>query len=179
MILIDPKFARPSMRDKSLSALDTEISSILENDAPDDEKAKLYLMALKRAKFYGQDPTPATKPVDKLESTVLDSLPPIQRYKAKRTMDLLKRDSAVDFDGQGQLVYRQSVVPGSNIVDLISDVTRTKSTEDPIGWEALAESLRDNKASHDFISNTRSWNFMRDPKPKRSKVGKARRWLEY
>src|SRR5271163_2622302 len=92
MILIDPKFARPSMRDNPLSALDTEISSILENDAPDDEKAKQYLMALKRAKCYGQDPAPSTNSVDKLESTVLGSMPPTQRYKAKRTMDLLKRD---------------------------------------------------------------------------------------
>ena len=57
-ILVDPRFARPSMKDKALSGLDTDISSILESDEPDEIKvSKVRRIAetfqvLFRAKIY-------------------------------------------------------------------------------------------------------------------------------
>ena len=176
MMLVDPRFARPSMRDKSLSAMDTEIANTLDSDAPDDVKAKHYIMTLKRYKFHEEIPKPTVKPIEKLESTVLQSVSQKQQYKAKRAMDLLKRNSEVDFNDQGELIYRQSKVPGSNIVDLIEDLTRTTSTEAPVGWEALAQSL--NKAPCEIVSNTRSWNYLRDSAPRR-KTKSKQKWIEY
>ena len=178
MMLVDPRFARPSMREKSLSALDTEIANTLDSDEPDDVKVKRYLMTLNRFKFHEEIPKPSTSPIEKLESTVLQSVPQNQQYKAKRVLDLLKRSSEVDFNDQGEIIYRQSKVPDSNILDLIEDVTRTKSTEPPVGWEALAESLKASKAPREVVSNTRTWNFMRDPAPRRKDKGK-RKWVEY
>ena len=51
-ILVDPRFARPSMKDKALSGLDTDISSILESDEPDEIKMQKYAASLKRFKSY-------------------------------------------------------------------------------------------------------------------------------
>jgi len=39
-VLMDPRFVRPSMRDKVLSRLDQDISNILDSDASDEAKAK-------------------------------------------------------------------------------------------------------------------------------------------
>jgi hypothetical protein len=178
MMLVDPLFARPSMRDKSLSALDMEIANTLDSDEPDDVKAKRYTMTLNRFKFHEEIPKPSLNPMEKLESTVLQSVPPKQQYKAKRVMDMLKSNSEVDFNDPGELIYRQSRVPSSSIVDLIEDLTRTKSIETPVGWEALAESLKASKAPREIVSNTRSWNFMRDPTPRRKDKGKHK-WVEY
>src|SRR5438876_9739159 len=51
-VLVDPRFARPSMRDKVLSGLDTEISDILNSDVPDEMKARSYISALARFRNY-------------------------------------------------------------------------------------------------------------------------------
>jgi hypothetical protein len=57
-VLVDPRFARPSMREKVLSELDTQISNILNSDAPDDIKAMSYVSTLTRFKHYSAPPKP-------------------------------------------------------------------------------------------------------------------------
>ena len=44
-VLVDPRFVRPSMRDKVLSALDIDISNILNSNDSDEFKAKSYMSA--------------------------------------------------------------------------------------------------------------------------------------
>ena len=55
-VLVDPRFVRPSMREKALSGLDTEISSILNSDVSDEIKARSYISALTRYKNYSAPP---------------------------------------------------------------------------------------------------------------------------
>ena len=54
---MDPRFVRPSMRDKALSGLDSEISSILDSGDSDEIKARNYTAALARFKNYSKPPT--------------------------------------------------------------------------------------------------------------------------
>ena len=55
-VLVDPRFVRPSMRDKVLSGLDTEISNILNSDVSDEIKARSYVSALARFRNYSVTP---------------------------------------------------------------------------------------------------------------------------
>ena len=55
-VLVDPRFARPSMLDKTLSGLDNDISIILNGDDSDEIKAKKYISALARFKNYSSPP---------------------------------------------------------------------------------------------------------------------------
>ena len=57
-VLVDPRFVRPSMRDKVLSALDTDISNILNSDEPDEVKARNYIATLSRFKSISAPPKP-------------------------------------------------------------------------------------------------------------------------
>jgi len=57
-VLVDPRFVRPSMRDKVLSGLDTDISNILNSDDSDEIKAKSYIAALARFRNYSFPPKP-------------------------------------------------------------------------------------------------------------------------
>ena len=98
LVLIDPRFARPSMREETLNALYSKIESILSSDAPDDEKAKQYIQTLKRFKYYDEIPTPPMKQIEKLESNVLQSLSSHQQHRAKRLLDHLKTVPEVDFN---------------------------------------------------------------------------------
>ena len=55
-VLVDPRFVRPSMRDKALSGLDNDISNILNSDLSDEIKARNYVSALARYKNYSTPP---------------------------------------------------------------------------------------------------------------------------
>ena len=77
-VLVDPQMYRPSLPEKSLSGLDREIRTILDNDIPDDEKAKLYTQTLKKYKTYDNNTkTPEPKPMIDLT----DTLPPVSNIR--------------------------------------------------------------------------------------------------
>ena len=58
-ILMDPHFARPTMRDKVLSGLDSEILSTLNSQESDEIKAKKYALTLRRFVNYSKPPKPS------------------------------------------------------------------------------------------------------------------------
>ena len=157
LVLVDPRMTRPSMKDKTLSNLDTIISETLNSEMSDDEKAKRYAMALRSFKYYDAPPAPAK---DEKESEILSSIDPSVQYKAKRLLDQLKRNPDVDWSGKGELIYKQSLIPNSNVVDLLSDVLKKKSTELPTGWKQFAASLKETNAPRELISNTDRWMYM-------------------
>jgi len=57
-VLMDPRFARPSMLDKTLSGLDTDISNILYSTDSDEIKVKKYISDLARFRNYSSPPKP-------------------------------------------------------------------------------------------------------------------------
>jgi len=57
-VLVDPRFVRPSMRDKVLSGLDSDISNILNSEESDEIKAKNYAATLSRFRNYSDPPKP-------------------------------------------------------------------------------------------------------------------------
>lgn len=74
-VLMDPRFVRPSMRDKVLSSLDSDISNILNSDATDEAKTKSYVSALSRFKTY-LAPTKPDKPITSSTSPLVPPVPP-------------------------------------------------------------------------------------------------------
>ena len=57
-VLVDPRFVRPTMREKALSELDTDISNILNDDTSDEIKAKKYVATLARYRNLSASPKP-------------------------------------------------------------------------------------------------------------------------
>ena len=51
-VLVDPQMYRLSLPEKSISGLDLEIRTILDNDLADDQKAKMYSSVLKKYRTY-------------------------------------------------------------------------------------------------------------------------------
>src|SRR6267154_6380097 len=83
-VLVDPRFVRPSMRDKALSGLDTEKSNILNEDVSDEIKAKSYVSALARFRNISAPPKPVkTAPTPQLPSTEAfkAAIPPKRPHK--------------------------------------------------------------------------------------------------
>ena len=84
-VLVDPRFVRPSMRDKALSGLDADISSILKSDEPDEIKVRNYMTALSRYKNYSASPKPVPLTVPPQPPTQPDpaipAVPPVLQFK--------------------------------------------------------------------------------------------------
>ena len=95
-ILVDPQMYRPSMPEKSLSGLDHEIQATLNGDLPDDQKAKLYMITLKKYRAHDGSTKPAAPKID-LDSELADSLPPTEQYKAKKLMRLIRDNPDIDW----------------------------------------------------------------------------------
>jgi hypothetical protein len=138
-VLVDPQMYRPSMPEKSLSSLDHEIQSTLNSQLPDDEKAKLYVSALKRFKAYDKKPPPSKI---NIETELNDGLPPNQQYKAKKLLRLIKDNPDIDWSDKGELIYKQTKISKSHVADLFGDVLSTqRPVEGPVGWEAFDEGI--------------------------------------
>lgn len=95
---MDPRFVRPSMRDKALSGLDSAIADILNSDDSDDIKAKSYITALSRFRNYSNPPTKAVK--QETPPTVQPPPPIIPPVKAKRS----RRARALSKDASQNIV---------------------------------------------------------------------------
>src|SRR6267154_4370398 len=68
-VLVDPRFVRPTMRDKVLSTLDSDISNILNSNDSDEIKAKNYISTLARFRNL-------SAPVKPEKITPVSSAPP-------------------------------------------------------------------------------------------------------
>jgi len=170
LLLVDPN-AVPSAPShcnhpqgaKTVDGLDTEIRNTLNSDLSDDVKAKLYLMTLKKFRAFEYNKTHRTddrdRPLD-LDRHLSQSFPDAQRHLAKGILDKLRDNPDVSFTPKGQLIYRQSPIVGSDLVDLVRDVLKRKNTNPPLGWAEFARALRDANVPKSFIVNADRWKVM-------------------
>ena len=177
-VLVDPQFAKATMKQKTLGKLDTDIDSILNSDASDYEKALNYTAALTVYRNFNFPSEAKPKVIEKLEPEVLESLPIAQKYKAKRIIKRLKQRPEVDWGSDGELIFRQTKIPKSNIVDLIDDVTKNTTLEEaPVGWQALAAALKSAETPRDLVPNKARWNFMQGKTKRKSDKLTRAQWI--
>jgi len=167
-MLVDPQMYRPSMPEKSLGNLDSEIRATLNGDLPDDQKAKQYMLTLKKFRVH-ENSTKPTKPKPAITDELVGSLPPNQQYKAKKLLRLIRDNPDIDWSDKGELIYKQSLIPKSHVADLFADSLSTKKpTEDiPAGWEQFDEVLESSQVPA-TLARRRS---------KRRRSGK--KWINY
>jgi hypothetical protein len=164
LILMEPKLVKPTIKDKTLSKLDDDIVDILNSDLPDDVKAKRYSMTLRRYRVYDEEPEKKPPTANETpESQALKSVPTEVQHKAYRLLNTLKRDPNISFTDDGRLVYKQNIVPGSNITDLMVNLMQRSSSAFPPGWHEIASSLKNFVAPKDIINNQNVLKYMRSP----------------
>jgi hypothetical protein len=145
------------------SQLDSEVRNILNGDDPDDIKVKRYGMILK--KFRVREPIKRDEQEKIDEEEILESVPSAIRYKAKRLIRIVKENPQLAWNERGELVYKQTTIVGSNIVELFNDVLKQKRAgeDKPRGWKEFAEGLTEsNDVSKDLISNYASWKVINE-----------------
>ena len=159
MILVDPAnmhaLYRPTPVDRKLSSLDDEVSSVLRSDLPDDEKAKLYMIALRRYRHFDAPPVEKT---DSLKE-ILDSVKPELQIKAKRILKQIKPH--VRWSEDGELVSGNELVPDSNLAELLNEAATKHGVDDIIGLDEFAEALKRSDTPSHFIPNERLQRHLR------------------
>lgn len=114
-VLVDPRFVRPSMRDKLLSGLDSDISNILKSDEPDEVKVRNYMTALTRYKNYSTPPKspPPEIPQQAPQPTqAIPAVPPVIQFKvttpSKRSGKRVKIEPLDSDSSLAQKLWRQT-----------------------------------------------------------------------
>ena len=170
-----------------LSTLDSQMKAILEdNSMAPPMKLRNYYYALKRydavqdnmdtqPSIYRKDkptpqhqqPLPQTYPgptVSELPATeheILETLPVGLRNTGKLLLNYIKENPEISWTANRQMVYRGNPVPGSNIFDLVSDMTRNRrSAHSPQGWREFSEALIRQNVPRAAVGNERRWQFM-------------------
>ena len=194
MVLIEPRLLekwKETVQNKTLSKLDDEIGALLNQNIPDDEKAKLYSSTLNRFLKIEKPQTTAkptlsestetapstndtatgTDPVEledgepqhiqTVESLTLSTIPKKFRSKAANLMSHIRNNTDIRWNAKGELIVDDTIVPKTNIVDLINDLSRArKNVSHPRGMMALTNSLKESNVPRELIGNEHLWEFM-------------------
>src|SRR5271163_1126845 len=186
-VLVDPRFVRPSMRDRTLSGLDADISNILESDASDEMKPKNYADTLSSFKHIFNPPLEKPKPAEKPKTQALPAREKKLRYKIKQLQNRLGRKERLEFDDGGKLDQ-------ANISDSdISELTVDDPSEVEAEWEQLKETPHKKSTPHSKkqparrdagYKAPRNWAEMLDRMPKSTRKSsrpqtKRKTWVQY
>ena len=144
--------------DEHLSDLDKQIQDILKKRMNDDEKAKLYAQALQKYVTFPNVNTmkpnveeePSVNSAD-IESKILNSVPVKRKNTAVKILDFLKQHE-ISWSPNKELKQNNSVIPGSDILQLINFLVRDR-TRKPAGFEEFKQILDMKNFPQDFIKN--------------------------
>jgi len=177
-LLMDPmtyekhmsEYAQTSPILKRESDMNREMRQVLDSDDPDDIKVLKYSQIL--AKLRGIHKLPEENNID--EKYILDSIAENVRHKAKRLLDKVIENTKLGWNNYGELIYRQTPIPNSNIVQLLTDIMKTRTHEKPVGWQDFAEALAGNldRVDKELVPNPSSWKIISGEK--KARVHRAR-----
>ena len=148
------------------------------DDLPEDTKATMYAQQLQRVnQLKNQVFRPETSPVQMITHTeqtmtsksdgatssqqlnetdkqVIDSVPKTMQNRAKLLIQKLKDHSdVISWNDNGQLVSEGSIVPNSNIVNLVNDVMQKRKGFNPEHSNTFAKALAKLNVPEDYLRN--------------------------
>ena len=148
------------------------------DDVPEDTKATMYAQQLQRVnqlknQVFRPEPSPvqmitqtertmtsesdsATPPLqfNATDKQIIDSVPKTMQNRAKLLIQKLKDHSdVIRWNDNGQLVLEGSIVPNSNIVDLVNDVMRKRKGFNPEHSNTFAKALAKINVREDYLRN--------------------------
>lgn len=87
-------------------------------------------------------------------------IPKTYRGKGKKLLNFILNSSQIDWESEGRVKIDGSVIPGSNIVELVKDVVkpkRNKKDDPPLGRAQFVDALKRVKVPPDAIGNKSFW----------------------
>ena len=144
---------------QQLVTLDSEMKEILQENIPDHEKAQKYFQTLQK---YMTTKENATKVVEEKEPiqpadivpSPIDDIPTRHKKKAEQIFNWMKRVAPdITWNTRGEV----RGIPGSNIADLITELSKSKSTTTPTGFTQFTELVKEANIPQTLVSNKEHW----------------------
>ena len=148
------------------------------DDVPDGTKATMYAQQLQRVnqlknQVFRPEPSPvqmithteqtmtsksdSVTPYQQISATdkrIIDSVPKMMQNRAKLLIQKLKDQlDCISWNDNGKIVLEGSIVPNSNIVDLVNDVKRKRKGFNPEHSNTFAKALAKIIESEDYVRN--------------------------
>ncbi|KAF4520551.1 hypothetical protein B566_EDAN008750 [Ephemera danica] len=99
---------------------------------------------------------------DSVLQTMVNSFAKNHRFRNKASVlyGILKRSPDIKWDDGGRVYIKDQIIRGSNIIDLMNDVIRSRQGEPPTGWEQFASVLASINVPREYIGNENRWNYI-------------------
>ena len=148
------------------------------DDMPEDTKTTMYAQQLQRVnqlknQVFRPEPSPvqmitrteqtmtsesdsatSSQKFNATDKQIIDSVPKTMQNRAKLLIQKLKDHSdVISWNDNGQLVLEGSIVPNSNIVDLVNDVMRMRKGFNPEHSNIFAKALTKINVPEDYVRN--------------------------
>lgn len=101
-------------------------------------------------------PAVAVPKTREMDQQVIRSVSNKMQRKAGLLLDHLKKSNVIQWNDDGEISYRGEPIPGSNIVDLVTNTMKTKSSArlPPLpGSNEFAQALKETKVPRDYVVN--------------------------
>ena len=155
---------------QQLVTLDTEMKDILNAELPDAVKAQKYFQTLQKymtTKEIATTPKEVKKEATTPTSTLspVDDVPIKQRKKAEQIFNWIKRvaPDTISWNRRGEV----EGIPGSNIADLVTELTKVRSTTTPAGFAQFTDLVKDANIPQALVANKDHWDTYFNPAPPR------------
>ena len=107
-----------------------------------------------RTMISKSDSTTPSQQLNATDKQIIDSVPKTVQNRAKLLIQKLKDHSdVISWNDNGQLVLEGSIVPNSNIVDLVNDVMRKRKGFNPKHSNTFAKALTKINVPVDYLRN--------------------------
>jgi hypothetical protein len=104
---------------------------------------------------------------DDTQDLLMNTVPQKFRRQATNLYNVLKNSNNVTWNENGEVTIKGKEIKGSNIVDLVNDVVRTRKNTSAEGWQTLAGALKDMNVPQEFIGNTKMLSYIRENSPRK------------
>lgn len=173
---LQEKNVAPTPTDK-ISQLDHEMEKVLQENGNEEEKWKRYEQLLQRCMHFVNEQRkpfritlpPGTvnedvSPPNPLRSELERIMPKTMKANSVTLYDRLVPLPGIKWNDSGAITIGDTEFPDSNIIDLISDVVRSRKTAHAKAWREFAQALAKSNVPIDLIRNTMYKRVIREQK---------------
>ena len=114
------------------------------------------------------------------DEMIVRGIPKNMKTRAQALLARLKeKEDAITWDERGQVILKGTLIPKSNISDLVSDAMRSRKHFNPVGVQQFYDILHEINVPKDLVRNERRWAKEEKMDEKEGEKAWLSNWLTY
>ena len=129
--------------------------------------------------IYGRGEKEEEPSVESLsDEMIVRGIPKNMKTRAQALLARLKeREDAITWDDRGQVILKGTLIPKSNISDLISDAMRFRKHFNPVGVQKFYDILYEINVPKDLVRNEKRWS--KEEEDEKEETAWISNWLTF